>query len=294
MSEPARQNGGENGELVIEEKGGSLDLASLLGIVFGPAFVLIGQWLEGGDVRSLFQLSAALIVVGATVAACMVSFSPFYLKAAIFDLRKIITDDLPRPFDLVDRLATYAHVNKKDGRVALQQFSRKETYPTLISGIKLIANNAEREKIEAFFDRVLYERHQNSSAGAEVFQAAGGYLPTFGILGAVLGLIHTMHNLADPSHVGEGIATAFVATVYGVGFANLVALPLARKMRTRAKAERLLDTIVVAGVLAIKDGMSASAVRSYLKEGATSSSANSRGSGAGKEHVGEDRRARAA
>jgi chemotaxis protein MotA len=269
MSEPITDQKNEKGEVNSGGVASSVDVASILGIIFGPVCVLLGQWLEGGDIRSIFQASAALIVIGATVAACMVSFSPFYLKAAMLDLKKVVTDDLPHPFDLIDRLATYAHVNKKDGGVALQQFIRHETYPTLVTGVRLIANNAEREKIEALFDRVLHERHQRNSAGAEVFQAAGGYLPTFGILGAVLGLIHTMHSLADPSHVGEGIATAFVATVYGVGLANLVALPLARKMRTRAKAERLLDTIVVAGILAMKDGMSAVALRNYLKEGAT-------------------------
>jgi chemotaxis protein MotA len=269
MSEPITDQKNEKVEVNSGGVASSVDVASILGIIFGPVCVLLGQWLEGGDIRSIFQASAALIVIGATVAACMVSFSPFYLKAAMLDLKKVVTDDLPHPFDLIDRLATYAHVNKKDGGVALQQFIRHETYPTLVTGVRLIANNAEREKIEALFDRVLHERHQRNSAGAEVFQAAGGYLPTFGILGAVLGLIHTMHSLADPSHVGEGIATAFVATVYGVGLANLVALPLARKMRTRAKAERLLDTIVVAGILAMKDGMSAVALRNYLKEGAT-------------------------
>ena len=269
MSEPITDQKNEKVEVNSDGVASSVDVASILGIIFGPVCVLLGQWLEGGDIRSIFQASAALIVIGATVAACMVSFSPFYLKAAMLDLKKVVTDDLPHPFDLIDRLATYAHVNKKDGGVALQQFIRHETYPTLVTGVRLIANNAEREKIEALFDRVLHERHQRNSAGAEVFQAAGGYLPTFGILGAVLGLIHTMHSLADPSHVGEGIATAFVATVYGVGLANLVALPLARKMRTRAKAERLLDTIVVAGILAMKDGMSAVALRNYLKEGAT-------------------------
>jgi chemotaxis protein MotA len=294
MSEPVSTQGSENPELLSDANGGSLDVASILGIIFGPACVLVGQWMEGGDVRNLFQASASLIVIGATMAACMVSFSPFYLRAALFDLKKVISDDLPRPFDLIDRLATYAHVNKKEGCVALQQFTRRETYPTLATGLKLITNNAEREKIEALFDRVLHERHQHNSAGAEVFQAAGGYLPTFGILGAVLGLIHTMHTLADPSHVGEGIATAFVATVYGVGLANLVALPLARKIRTRAKAERLLDRIVVAGILAIRDGMPAAALRNYLKEGAASYSASDRESGGHKEVQADVGRAAAA
>lgn len=294
MSEPIPKQESENVELVSEGGGGSLDVASILGIIFGPTCVLVGQWLEGGDVRSIFQWSAGLIVIGATIAACMVSFSPFCLKAAIFDLKKVITDNLPHPFDLIDRLATYAHVNKKEGGVALQQFTRHETYPTLITGVKLIANNAEREKIESLFDRLLHERHQRNAAGAEVFQAAGGYLPTFGILGAVLGLIHTMHSLADPSHVGEGVATAFVATVYGVGLANLVAIPLARKIRTRAKAERLLDAIVVAGILAMKDGMSATALRNYLKEGATSHPTSGRESGRPREQQEPDDRVNAA
>jgi chemotaxis protein MotA len=110
---------------------------------------------------------------------------------------------------------------------------------------------------------------EHNNAGAEVFEAAGGYLPTFGILGAVLGLIHTMEQLSDPSKVGAGIATAFVATVYGVGLANLVAFPVARKIRTRARTEKQLDKIVVAGIKAMRDGMGAIALRQLLSEGLT-------------------------
>src|SRR5579872_5288204 len=112
--------------------------------------------------------------------------------------------------------------------------------------LNLLVSNVSPQSMMGILERKFHENTRLNNAGAEVFEAAGGYLPTFGILGAVLGLIHTMQELSDPSKVGAGIATAFVATVYGVGLANLVAFPVARKIRARARTEKQLDKIVVA------------------------------------------------
>jgi chemotaxis protein MotA len=244
-----------------------IDVASILGIIFGPLFVLLGQWLEGGDPRSILQESAALIVLGATVGACLVSFSPGSLMAAVRDLRKVISDDAPEPFDVMERILEYTRVLKKEGAVRLEELAKSESYKTLRTGLNLIASNTPDDALALALDRAFHERVEHNNAGAEVFEAAGGYLPTFGILGAVLGLIHTMNDLNDPTKVGIGIATAFVATVYGVGIANLIAFPIAKKIRSRAKTEKQLDQIVVTGVKAMKQGMQASSIRRILTEG---------------------------
>jgi chemotaxis protein MotA len=245
------------------------DLASVIGVFAGPCCILLGQWLEGGNVSALLQRSAALIVVGATVGACMVSFSTTYLFAAVRDFRKILSEDAPNPYDLIERVVNYASVLRREGPVQLQNHARTESYGMLVTGLNLICGNVAPEVITTIMERTFHERIEHNNAGAEVFEAAGGYLPTFGILGAVLGLIHTMQQLSDPSKVGAGIATAFVATVYGVGLANLVAYPAARKIRARARTEKQLDKIVVTAIRAMREGMTATALRQLLSEGLT-------------------------
>jgi chemotaxis protein MotA len=246
-----------------------IDLASAIGVLAGPSCILLGQWLEGGNVSALLQRSAALIVIGATVGACMVSFSLSNLFAAVRDFRKVISEDAPNPFDLIDRIVGYATILRREGPVPLQRYARTESYGILAMGLHLICSNVAPEVMGTIMERTFHERTEHNNVGAEVFEAAGGFLPTFGILGAVLGLIHTMQQLSDPSKVGAGIATAFVATVYGVGLANLVAYPVARKIRTRARTEKQLDKIVVTGIRAMREGMGATALRQLLSEGLT-------------------------
>jgi chemotaxis protein MotA len=259
-------------KLNVADSQSRLDLASIIGVLFGPACILLGQWLEGGEVSTLLQKSAALIVIGATVGACMLSFSPRYLFAALRDFRKVVSEDAPGPYELIDRIISYATILRREGPVALQRYSRMETYGMLATGLNLVCGNVAPEAMAIIMERAVHERIEHNNAGAEVFEAAGGYLPTFGILGAVLALIHTMQSLADPSKVGIGIGTAFVATVYGVGLANLVAYPVARKIRARARTEKQLDKIVVTGIKALREGMSAIALRQLLSEGLTSGS----------------------
>jgi len=250
-------------------KSSRIDIASAIGIFAGPCCILLGQWLEGCEISALFQRSAALIVIGATVGSCMLSFSPRYLYAAIRDLRKVLSEDAPDPYDLIDRMVMYATILRREGPVPLQRYARTEPYGMLAMGLNLVVSNAPPEAMMTIMERTFHDRIEHNNAAAEVFDAAGGYLPTFGILGAVLGLIHTMQQLSDPSKVGVGIATAFVATVYGVGLANLVAYPVAKKIRARAKSEKQLDKIVVTGVKALREGMGAIALRQLLSEGLT-------------------------
>jgi chemotaxis protein MotA len=256
-------------DIVAIDKTTRIDLASAIGVFAGPCCILLGQWLEGGNVSALLQRSAALIVIGATIGACMLSFSMRNLSAALRDFRKVISEDAPNPFDLIERIVTYATILRRDGPVRLQTYAQAETYEMLATGIHLMSNNVAPDVVSTVMERAFHERIEHNNAGAEVFEAAGGYLPTFGILGAVLGLIHTMQQLSDPSKVGAGIATAFVATVYGVGLANLVAFPVARKIRTRARTEKQLDKIVVTGIKAMREGMGAMALRQLLSEGLT-------------------------
>ncbi len=256
-------------------KKSSIDFASVIGLALGPMCILLGQYIEGGDPSSLLQKSAALIVIGGTVGSCLVSFSSPYLIAAVRDLHKVISEPAPDPYELIDRIVNYSTIMRKEGPVTLQRHVRTETYPMLRKGLTLIVSNIAPAAINSILERTFQDRVRLANAGAEVFEAAGGYLPTFGILGAVLGLIHTMSDLNDPSKVGIGIATAFVATVYGVGLANLIAFPIAKKIRSRAVTEKQLDKIVITAISNMKAGLAGAPLRQLLAEsiGAGSSSA---------------------
>lgn len=202
----------------------------------------------------------------------MLSFSPTYLLAGARDLRKVVAETSPDLFDLIDRIVNYSNVLHKDGPVTLQTLIAKEPYPMLSQALNLIVSNVSPQSMMEILERKFHENTRLNNAGAEVFEAAGGYLPTFGIMGAVLGLIHTMSMLNDPGRLGEGIATAFVATLYGVGSANLIAYPVARKIRARAHTEKELDKIVIAAINAIQSGQRGIALRQALTGG--SSAAN--------------------
>lgn len=255
-------------------KNSQIDFASILGLLIGPACIIVGQLLEGGKLSTLVQTSAALIVIGASMGACMLSFSPTFLFAAARDLRKVVAETSPDPFDLIDRIVNYSNVLHKDGPVALQTWITKEPYPMLSLALNLLVSNVSPQSMMGILERKFHENTRLNNAGAEVFEAAGGYLPTFGIMGAVLGLIHTMSMLNEPTKLGEGIATAFVATLYGVGSANLIAYPVGKKIRARAHTEKELDKIVIAAINAIQSGQRGIALRQALTGGSSAGGAS--------------------
>ncbi len=249
-----------------------IDIASVAGLVAGPACIIVGQLIEGGHLGTLIQGSAALIVIGASVAACMLSFSPVFLKAAATDVRKVVGETTPDSFDVIDRIVDYSNVLNRDGPVALQGSVQKEPYPMLSMALNLLVSNNNPQTMMAILERKFAENTRLNNAGAEVFEAAGGYLPTFGIMGAVLGLIHTMSMLNEPAKLGEGIASAFVATLYGVGVANLLAYPISKKIRARAHAEKELDKIVIMAIKGIQSGQRGMSLRQALTGGSTTHS----------------------
>ena len=253
------------------KKQSQIDFASILGLLIGPACIIVGQLLEGGKLSTLLQTSAALIVIGASMGACMLSFSPTFLFAAARDLRKVVAESSPDPFDLIDRIVNYSNVLHKDGPVTLQSWIAKEPYPMLSLALNLLVSNVSPQSMMGILERKFHENTRLNNAGAEVFEAAGGYLPTFGIMGAVLGLIHTMSMLNEPTKLGEGIATAFVATLYGVGTANLLAYPIGKKIRARAHTEKELDKIVITAISAIQQGQRGIALRQALTGGSAAS-----------------------
>lgn len=208
-----------------------MDWSSLVGITIAIAGILLGQSIEGGHIGSLVQPAAFIIVVCGTLGAVLLQNNLSIFIAGIKMLRLVFYTPIDDRRALSKRISLWSNFARKEGIFNLEPYLKKETEPFIQKGLKLMIDGTPPEKIREIcaIDMHFYEIQQRNAA--KIWNSAGGYAPTVGILGAVLGLIHVMENLSDPSKLGSGIAVAFVATIYGVGLANLVFLPIASKLK---------------------------------------------------------------
>ncbi len=230
------------------------DVLSLVGLPIAIAAIVGGHLLEEGSLGSLFQGAAALIVFGGTLGAVLLSHSMRDVKEAGRSLRYVFVDDLPPASQVLDALGRLAVKARKDGILSLEDEIDRLADPFLRRGLRLAVDGTNPTTLRSMLEAENDGREEYEEGPARVYEAAGGYAPTVGILGAVLGLIHVMENLSDPSKLGAGIAVAFVATVYGVGSANLVLLPVAAKLRARAVRRARRREVILEGILAIQEG----------------------------------------
>lgn len=235
--------------------GRRFNAASLIGLPVGIGLVLAGQWLEGGGPRTLLQGSAAVIVFGGTLGALLVSFPLAQLGQTLGAVAALVsrTDESPR--QSMDRIITLATMARRSGILALEAIADIEPDPFLRRGVFLAIDGNSAGFIRDTLQVEMDAAEEDEEGPARVCDAAGGYAPTLGILGAVLGLIHVMQNLSDPSKLGPGIAVAFVATVYGVGSANLIFLPLAARLRAAARVAARRRELLLEGILAVQEGL---------------------------------------
>jgi chemotaxis protein MotA len=232
-----------------------LDITAIVAVPVSVGLILLGQALEGGSVGSLLQLAAALIVCGGTCGAVLLSFSTTQVVQAVLALRHVLFDPLEPTADVIKRISAYANRARRTGVMTLEEDVDREPDVFLRRGLSMAVDGNSQSQIRAALEFDTDSISEADAVPPRVFEAAGGYAPTIGIIGAVLGLIHVMENLHDPSKLGPGIATAFVATVYGVGIANLVLLPIAGKMRERARAAARRREMLLDGILAIQEGL---------------------------------------
>jgi chemotaxis protein MotA len=232
-----------------------IDLTSVTGVPFAIGLILLGQLVEGGALRSLLQGAAALIVFGGTLGAVLVSFSLADVRLAARGLKDVFFEPSQSPDETINAILRYARLARKDGILALEDEAAEAKDPLLRKGLMLAVDGLNPKTLREMLEVDLDAAEDRDLVPARVFESAGGYSPTLGILGAVLGLIHVMENLSDPSKLGAGIAVAFVATVYGVGVANLILLPMAAKLRLRAAQAARRRVLVFEGVLAIQEGL---------------------------------------
>jgi chemotaxis protein MotA len=242
-----------------------VDIGTIGGIVFAIACILVGQAIEGGHASSLVQATAAIIVIGGTMGATAVAFpmKDFLrgLKMAGLALRNKKSDVA----SLMEQIVGLAGVARRDGVLALEQKLGEIQDPFLKRAVGFLVDGVDAAVARDALETEIGTEHEEGVVAAKVWESAGGYAPTVGILGAVLGLIHVMENLSDPSKLGGGIATAFVATVYGVGLANLVFLPLANKCKRKLNIERERRTLIAEGVLSILAGLNPRVLEEKLR-----------------------------
>jgi chemotaxis protein MotA len=231
-----------------------MDLSTVLGILIAIGAVIGGQMLEGGHPGSIAQPTAAIIVLGGTLGACAVQFPGRVLKRALSSLKiafKPPKHDMAGTLQLIVGLANKA---RRDGLVALEKDAEQIADPFLRKAFELAIDGTDVKALRGALELELGHEEEEGENPAKVYEAAGGYSPTVGIIGAVLGLIHVMENLSDPSKLGGGIAVAFVATVYGVGVANLFFLPIATKLKIRHRERMLMMELSLEGACAVADG----------------------------------------
>lgn len=231
-----------------------MDLATIIGLIVAFGAVFGGAAIEGVHITALIQPTAAMIVLGGTFGATFVCFP---LPAIINALKGVKVVFLPTKVDhgqVVKDIINYATKARRNGLISLEQEAQSAHDPFIKKGISLVVDGIDpqklRETLEA--DIMAYEDHTKHTI--EFYEAAGGFSPTIGIIGAVLGLIHVMGNLSDTSKLGGGIAVAFVATIYGLMIANIICLPIGTKVKIRMKEEVLRRVMILEGLIAIQNG----------------------------------------
>jgi len=232
-----------------------LDVTTVFGLLLSVGLIVAGHVLEGGKANSLWQGAAALIVFGGTFGAVLVSFSFAEVRQAFAAVKHVMLEDRRTNDDMLNVINRLAVKARKEGIMRLEDDAERVDDQFLRRGLALAVDGATPATVRGMLEGESMSRYDSEEAPARVFESAGGYAPTIGILGAVMGLIHVMENLSDPSKLGAGIAVAFVATVYGVGSANLIFLPIGTKLRARAARNARRREVLMEGVLAIQEGL---------------------------------------
>jgi chemotaxis protein MotA len=232
-----------------------VDRASAIGILLGIVAIVGGNLLEGGSPGSIVQGTAAVIVIGGTAGATLLSFPFSDIRRAGASLREAFFPVSPDPFDLIRQIAAYADIGRRKGLIALEAELERMPNGFFRKALRLSIDGMNPKMLKETMEREIATYEGERRRAGKVFETAGGFAPTVGILGAVLGLIHVMENLSDPSKLGAGIAVAFVATIYGVGIANLILLPLSKKLSNRLNGELWLREMILEGVIGSQSGM---------------------------------------
>ncbi len=232
-----------------------MDKSSFSGVVLAVGGILLGLLLEGGKLVQILQPTAAMIVFGGTCGAVLLQFPLPIVAAAVRRLANVFFIQEQNARGTIRELVAYANKARRDGIVSLDAELEKVREPFLKKSLMLAIDGTEPQELRKMMELELDNQADHDERIPQVFESAGGFAPTIGIIGAVLGLIQVMQHLENINEVGRGIAVAFVATIYGVGSANLFFLPTAGKLRIRLREEQVLREMTLEGVISILEGM---------------------------------------
>ncbi|MEW5743985.1 MAG: flagellar motor protein [Nitrospirota bacterium] len=232
-----------------------MDIAAVIGLLLGISAVVGGNIIEGGTTAHLVQGAAALIVLGGTFGATLLSFSTHDIINAFKALGFVFGRKSCEPTEVIEDILGLLVKARKMGLIAMESQVKNIENEFLRKGLNLVIDGMTPAMIKEILYQEITTYEETLKKASKVYESAGGYAPTIGILGAVLGLIQVMRNVADPSKIGGGIAVAFVATIYGVGSANLIFLPIGKKIMNRLKEEIFIRELIVEGVLGVESGV---------------------------------------
>ena len=227
---------------------------ALVGLIIGFGSIIAGHGLEGGHLYFLWQASSAIIVLGGSLGATLIQTSSRDLLSAFKCLKWLLKTPVPDLKHGIEKVNHWSQKARSNGFLSLERLIKSESDPFLKKGLQLLADGNDSEKLKNALEVEIYTIEEQGLRSAKVYESMGGYAPTVGIIGAVLGLIHVMQNLSETEAIGSGIATAFVATLYGVGLANLLLLPIASRIESIVSEQLHFRQMMVEGMSAIANG----------------------------------------
>ncbi|MDB5814935.1 MAG: MotA/TolQ/ExbB proton channel [Rhodocyclales bacterium] len=242
-----------------------MDVISLAGLLFAVVAIIGGQLLEGGHINSLIQPTAFLIVMGGTIGAVMLQSPWRTFITGLRISRWVIKPPVPPLPELIEQIVGWSNIARREGLLSLENKMEAMSDPFMRKGLQLLVDGVEPEHIREVMEVEIGTWESDMKQASKIWDAAGGYAPTVGILGAVMGLIHVMENLSDPAKLGGGIAVAFVATIYGVGSANLIFLPVAKKLQANIMRLVAVREMVLEGIVRIAHGDNPRIIESRLQ-----------------------------
>ncbi|HVP48468.1 MAG TPA: flagellar motor protein [Bryobacteraceae bacterium] len=245
--------------------GGKPDLATIAGLVLAVGGIMGGLILEGGKAKDVAQVTAAMIVLSGTIGAVMVTTPLHTLMGAVKKMGLVFFERNENPETIIEEIIGYASKARKSGIVSLEHEANGIQDPFLRKALNLAVDGTDLQVIRQIMELEISLEEHHAEAEAKVFESAGGYAPTIGIIGAVLGLIQVMKNLSNIEEVGHGIAVAFVATVYGVGTANLFFLPAGNKIKARMQRVIQNRELMLEGVASIVEGLNPKLIQCKLE-----------------------------
>jgi chemotaxis protein MotA len=242
-----------------------VDVLSITGLLLAAVAIILGAILKGAGIHALVSAAAFMIVVVGTVAAICVQTPLSVMKHALKILPWIMKPPPLQAEQLIRKMVEWSNVARKQGLLGLEPVLNQERDDFVRKALQLVVDGSEPDAIRGVMEVELNTREHADNLGAKVFEGMGIYSPTLGIIGAVLGLMAVLQNLADPSKLGHGIAAAFTATVYGIGLANLFFLPIAAKLKVTIQAQTQVREMIIEGMLSIAQGENPRSIESKLQ-----------------------------